>query len=161
MDTFGGKVNFCETLMVGQTPRIRKSERDRFEHIKLYCGCLPCLLMGHLDRHTSIEHVTECGQRVGKDSAQHEATIGLCVYHHFGVCTKSVLKSEMVLEFGPSLAHGRKPFEEHFGDERLVLIPVQNFMLARLLTDPWPEFQVPRRIASDVRSYWTGLLHVD
>lgn len=145
--------------MVGKTPRVRKTERQRFETIKQHCGCLPCLLMGHLDRHTSIEHVTDAGQRIGKDSSQHEATIGLCAWHHFGVHIDGRHTYEMDADFGPSLALGRHSFENHFGDERHVLIPAQNFMLEIFEEQPWPEYAVPRRVARDVRNKWIKLSH--
>ena len=145
--------------MVGKTPRILKDERQRLDVIKSHCGCLPCLLLGHLDRHTSIEHVTENGRRVGSGSAQHANTIGLCVWHHFGACDSGRTKQMMIGEFGPSLAHGRKPFEEHFGDEVDVLIPVQNFVLARFAADPWPEYQIPSKIARITRNHWIDANH--
>ncbi|MHC4316816.1 MAG: hypothetical protein ACYSW3_30615, partial [Planctomycetota bacterium] len=63
--------------MVGKTPRILKDERARLQTIKIFCGCLPCLLRGHLDRWTTIEHVTERGRRVGIKSDEHINTIGL------------------------------------------------------------------------------------
>jgi hypothetical protein len=145
--------------MVGRTARIRKSDRDRFEIIKMHCGCLPCMLLGHLDRHTSIEHVTDKGQRIGKDSSQHEATIGLCAWHHFSHCNPGRHKSEMASDYGPSLALGRHPFEEFFGSERHVLIPVQDFLLAVFERQPWPEYTISREAVRLTREKWTELNH--
>ncbi len=145
--------------MVGKTPRIRKTERQRFETIKLYCGCLPCLLTGHPDRHTSIEHVTDRGHRIGTDSSQHEATIGLCEWHHYAVCVCGRHRQEMAGDYGPSLATGRHNFEEHFGDERHVLLPAQDFMLELFEQQPWQEYNVPRDIARKVRIEWIALNH--
>ena len=107
--------------VVGKTPRILKNERQRLDTIVTYCGCLPCLLIGHLDRHTTIEHVTEHGRRVGKGSDTHLATIGLCTWHHFGHRPNSSTRQHMAGEFGPPLAWGRREFEEYFGDELKVL----------------------------------------
>ena len=143
--------------MVGKTPRVLKDERVRLETLKLYCGCLPCLLLGHMDRLCTIEHVTESGHRVGVKSAQHENTIALCFWHHFGVCDPHRHRQEMLGNFGPSLAHGRKPFEEHFGDEVDVLIPVQNFVLARFAEEPWGEYHIPGRVARLTRNEWIEL----
>lgn len=145
--------------MVGKTPRVRKNDRQRFETIKLHCGCLPCLLTGHLDRHTSIEHVTDRGQRIGKDSSQHEATIGLCEWHHFATHVSGTHTQQMMGNFGPSLAQGRHNFEEFFGDERHVLIPTQNYMLELFEDRPWPEYSVPRDVARKVRIEWIELNH--
>ena len=147
--------------MVGKTPRILKNEKQRLENIKMYCGCLPCLLTGHPDRHTSIEHVTEHGRRVGVEHEQHANTIGLCVWHHFSVCVPGQHVDEMVSYFGPSLGQGRRKFEEFFGDEINILIPLQNFMLDRFADHPWPEYSVPRRVARDVRNEWIALNHAN
>ncbi len=144
-------------LVVGATPRIRKNDRQRFETIKLYCGCLPCLLVGHLDRHTSIEHVTDAGFRIGKDSSQHEASVGLCMWHHYGRSNSGQQTQRMIGEFGPSLAHGRTPFEEFFGDEVNVLIPVQDFLLQQFADKPWPEYHMRREVAQQTRNKWIDL----
>jgi hypothetical protein len=139
--------------MVGQTPRARKNDRQRMDTIAKHCGCLPCLLMGHLDIHTTIEHVTDCGRRVGGDE-QHQWTIGLCVWHHFGHVHNHWSRQQMSGEFGPPLTWGRSIFEEHFGDELTILVPVQNFMLAEFDRQPWPEYALHREVARTVRNHW-------
>ncbi len=129
------------------------------EIIVKYCGCLPCLLMGYLDVHTTIEHVTDRGRRVGKGADQHQWTIGLCVWHHFGHCPNHVSRQQVSGERGPPLTWGRRNFEEHFGDEVKVLVPVQDFMLEQFAEYPWAEYSVPRRTARDVRIHWIDLNH--
>lgn len=143
--------------MVGKTPRIRKDERERLNIIKVYCGCLPCLLRGHLDRWTTIEHVTENGRRVGIESDQHANTVGLCMWHHFGVCDPGLQRDPMGNELGPALIHGRHQFEREFGDEVKILIPVQNFLIAQFDAAPWPEHNVDHRAARRTRSQWIKL----
>lgn len=138
--------------MVGKTPRARKNEKQRMEVIHQYCGCLPCLLMGHFDRHTTIEHVTERGRRVGEGAEQHANTIGLCTWHHFGRGPRSQFD-----EIGPSLAHGRRLFEDYFGDEVHVLIPVQDYLLELFAADPWPEYTVTAQAAMLTRTRWIEL----
>lgn len=135
--------------MVGKTPRALKNERVRMETIKQHCGCLPCLLMGFLDVHTSIEHVTKRGRRVGSGSDVHKWTIGLCAWHHFGHGGGP--------ERGPSLALGRVPFEELFGDEVKVMVPTQDFLLDLFDRAPWPEYSLPRNIARLTRNKWIEL----
>ena len=147
--------------MVGPTPRARKTERDRMEVIAQYCGCLPCLLMGWLDVHTSIEHVTDRGRRVGKGADQHKNTIGLCTWHHYGYCHGRTTMTNMAIKFGPALAHGRLVFEDHFGDETEVLVTTQDFMLELFADNPWTEYSVPRGVARDVREKWISLNHAD
>jgi hypothetical protein len=144
--------------MVGKTPRAKKNERDRMEIIAKHCGCLPCLLMGHLDVLTTVEHVTEHGRRVGGDE-QHRWTIGLDKWHHFGHNNHGWTSQQMSGEFGPPLSWGRHIFEEHFGDEVTVLVPVQDFMLAQFAETPWPEYTLPRDVARKVRLHWIELNH--
>lgn len=151
--------------MVGKTAPIRKHDAQRMDTIAKHCGCLPCLLMGFSDVHTTIEHVTERGRRVG-DEEQHQWTIGLCVWHHFG---RPLPQWESMPgrvggplqatsgALGPSLIWGRTTFEEHFGDEVNVLVPVQDFMLAQFDEAPWPEYSVPRQVARAVRNHWIEL----
>lgn len=124
--------------------------------IATYCGCLPCLLMGHLDMHTTIEHVTERGRRLENE---HMATIGLCIWHHFGHTHGSGRQGAYRKELGPALAHGRLPFEAHFGDEVQVLIPVQDFLLLEFDAAPWPEHNVSRQAVRRTRNKWIELNH--
>ena len=142
--------------MVGKTPRARKLDQQRMDTIVKHCGCLPCLLIGHLDIHTSIEHCTERGRRIGGDE-QHQWTIGLCTWHHFGYQHNHWTRTKMAKEYGPSLIWGRVPFEEYFGDEPHVLVPTQNFMLEEFEREPWPEYSVPRSVARRTRSRWIEL----
>jgi hypothetical protein len=147
--------------MVGSTPRATKNQRQRMETIVQHCGCLPCLLMGYLDVHTSIEHVTERGRRIGKGPEQHEWTIGLCVWHHFGYTTNNQNRQQISGERGPSLIWGRILFEEYFGDEVHVLVPTQNFMLELFDERPWPEYAVRRDVARKTRIKWIDLNHAN
>jgi len=57
-------------------------------------------------------------------------------------------------ELGPSLIWGRMTFEEHFGDEVHVLVPVQDFMLELFADRAWPEYSVPRDVARLTRIKW-------
>lgn len=133
--------------MVGKTEPITPADRERMDTIKHFCGCLPCLLMGIADIHTSIEHVTERGRREG-----HQQTVGLCAWHHFGQGT-----DKMADIVGPSLAKGRRIFEEHFGDELQVLVPVQDFLIEQFAVTPWPEYNLPRDVARKTRDFWKEL----
>ena len=151
-----GMVTAGWRLMVGKTAPIRKQDAERMQTIHQYCGCLPCLLMGYVDVHTTIEHVTERGRRVGGDE-QHQHTIGLCTFHHFGWQWRQQTRQQTSGERGPSLAWGRRAFEEFFGDEVEVLIPVQDMLLAEFEARPWPEYHVPREVSRKVRIHWIEL----
>ena len=135
--------------MVGKTKPIRPHDALRMDTIARHCGCLPCLIAGISDVHTTIEHATEHGRRVG-DEEQHQWTIGLCRWHHFGEMTGTAVASHL----GPSLAWGRKEFEDWFGDELEVLVPTQDFMLDLFDRQPWPEYALPRHVAKEVRTFW-------
>ena len=145
--------------MVGKTPRARKNDKQRMETIAKHCSCLPCLLVGYLDVHATIEHVTERGRRAGKGSEVHQHTIGLCTWHHFGHTPNHVTRQKMSGDRGPSLVWGRTTFEEFFGDEVTVLLPCQDFMLDLFDETPWPEYSVPGKIARKVRDHWITLNH--
>lgn len=144
--------------MVGKTPRARKSDKDRMDVIAKHCGCLPCMLFGHPDMHTTIEHATERGRRVGGDE-QHQWTIGLCTWHHFGHTHNHRTRKQMTDDFGPSLIWGRVTFEEHFGDEIKVLVPTQDYMLELFAEAPWPEYDTPRNVVRLTRERWIELNH--
>jgi hypothetical protein len=117
--------------------------------------------MGHLDRHATIEHVTDRGRRVGNGSEQHSASIGMCTWHHFGYTEGNLRGQEMTEEYGPSLANGRRVFEEYYGDEVDILIPTQNLMLAIFEVTPWPEYSVPRNVAAKTVKKWIDICHVN
>ena len=97
------------------------------------------------------------GRRVGIESDQHANTVGLCMWHHFGVCDPGLQMEPMKNEQGPALIHGRVPFEEIFGDEVKILIPVQNFLIAQFDAAPWPEHNVNHRAARRTRTQWIKL----
>lgn len=140
--------------MVGATAHIRKQDRERFETIKVYCGCLCNLLMGYPNRTCTIEHITVSGRRVGDGSDQHQHTIGLSAWNHLGHTDEGVARRIMDARYGPSLADGRRLFEEFFGDELLVLLPVQNYLLKLFAETPWGEYDLPRGIEKKTRRFW-------
>lgn len=145
--------------MVGKTAPIRPQDAERMETISLYCGCLPCLLMGYPNVLTTIEHATERGRRVG-GKEQHQWTIGLCNWHHFGKTPFEFTGQTafgLARTLGAPLSWGRVPFEEDFGDEIEVLVPTQNFLLAEFDRQPWPEYALPRHVARETRKFWMRL----
>lgn len=140
--------------MVGKTRPANARDRKRMDTISKHCGCLPCLLMGYSDVHTTIEHATEHGRRL---EDEHQWTIGLCTWHHFGHTHNHRNRQQMSGDFGPPLTWGRHIFEEHFGDEIKVLVPTQNFVLEQFDRQPWPEYALPRDVARLTRFHWIDL----
>jgi hypothetical protein len=144
--------------VVGKTAPIRAHDAERMKTISKFCGCLPCLLMGLKDVATTIEHVTERGRRVGQEE-QHQHTIGLCEWHHFGVVWEGMTRHGLMKTVGPPLSFGRTVFEETFGDEVQILVPVQDFLLSQFAEDPWPEYNLPRHVMHKTRRHWIELKH--
>ena len=142
--------------VVGQTAAISSFHRHRFEVIKEYGGCVCCLLMGYTDIHASIEHVTERGRRKGSGSEQHSWTIGLDKWHHFGHCWSGQNRQKMIGMVGPSLAHGRKYFEEYFGEEE-ILVKIQDLIVKRYDESPWEPYNIPAELVRESRDYWIRL----
>lgn len=145
--------------MVGKTAPVRRQDEIRFKVITEYVGCLCCAIdaqhLGHEDISlTTIEHVTDRGRRLPDE---HQATIGLCPWHHQAVPWARLSKKEMRLILGPSLAEGRKPFEEHYGDEVQVLLPLQDQVIIWFAADPWPEYTMPHQVRQRIKAKWTEL----
>lgn len=145
--------------MVGSTAPIRRQDEIRFQVITTHIGCLCCAIQMHENPWedislTTIEHVTDAGRRL---EDQHQATIGLCPWHHQGVPWRGLQKPEMDTILGPSLAHGRKPFEAHFGDEVTVLLPLQDEVVIWFAQELWPEYTMPAEIRQRIRSTWMKL----
>ena len=110
--------------MVGRAKPATKAQRQRMAVIA-EMGCLPCLIQ-RAERPATIQHVTEGGRRLG-----HDYTYGSCTWHHLGTKEQGWSMQEMMGILGPSFAHGRKNFEEVYGDERDVLVRLQDWVLDR------------------------------
>ncbi len=93
-----------------------KAERAWLGRVK-QAGCLCCLSLG-LDHDpdgpmVEAHHLLDGGMRRG-----HDATVGLCQWHHRGRLMLEGWTHAMHREFlGPSLAEGSVPFHARFGDD--------------------------------------------
>lgn len=66
-------------------------------------------------------HLLSGGRRIG-----HDATLGVCPWHHRGVKPYDAMTdAEATRQFGPSLAHGSRPFHEVYGSD-MDLLAIQN-----------------------------------
>lgn len=107
-----------------------KAERERFEALRAL-GCICCHLRGFRHWPVEIHHLLSGNRRIG-----HAATIPLCQFHHRGQWPyggKSMaanLKDARDL-FGPSLAHGSKPFHAAFGSDDELLARVNELLAQR------------------------------
>ena len=111
--------------MVGKTKYVTKEQKKRMDKIAAL-PCLPCLIEGK-SRASTVQHVTEGFRRLG-----HDYTYGSCPWHHQKIKDSGYVAytdQQITGLLGPSFASGRRAFEERYGDERYVLIPLQNWML--------------------------------
>lgn len=95
-----------------------KAECARMGTIKRM-QCLACRINGERGMPSAYiegcdaHHLLSGGRRIG-----HAATIALCPWHHRGVKPYDGMTDAQATEyFGPSLAHGSKPFREAYGTD--------------------------------------------
>lgn len=104
---------------------MNQEDEDRLKRIRsMQCICCVAEDIAQPFR-TEAHHLTDKGYR--KHSGGHQATIPLCRYHHRGLCLDGKTTSEMLFEFGPSLALHKKRFIETYGTERELLERVNNY----------------------------------
>ena len=125
-----------------------KSESERMQAIK-DSGCIACMLATRGTQAPDIHHITSGGRRQGD-----EYTIGLCPWHHRGLVMEGQTKQSMSGVFGPSLAFGKKTFNEFFGSEQ-ILWEVQNYVLREFQRTSWYAYAVPHDIRRRAKKIWT------
>ncbi len=143
--------------MVGKSLPRNKEDQERIEFVKHHMGCLPCILCHFLNSRCNYNHVCEGRKRLG-----HQFGYGSCGWHDvFHVNWDGRSTQQMIGHLGPSLGHGKKPFEEVFGDE-LLLARTVDFAQELFKEKPWPDFitpgspGMPRDVGADIRSYHIG-----
>ena len=111
--------------MKHSTGKPTKTEQDRFYNMKLGVQCVACYQLGiRKSGYIEIHHLLSGNKRIG-----HMATISLCPYHHRGVVYGDELSmSDAKKLFGPSLAHGSKPFHAEFGSDAELLAMQNEFL---------------------------------
>lgn len=110
-----------------------KAEQARFDQMKEMGQCVACYQLGiHGWGYIEIHHLLSGNKRIG-----HMATVSLCQWHHRGVWESGFdHKQESYFRsiekyaglYGPSLAHGSKPFRAKFGSD-MELLALQNALL--------------------------------
>lgn len=98
---------------------------------------------------TTQQHVTEGGRRLGE-----EYSYGSCEYHHLGKQIEGWSRQQMY-HYGPSFAHGRKSFEERYGDERYILVRVQDMLCELQKAGGWTT--APIDALDGAKRYWRDL----
>lgn len=101
------------------------AERARFEALH-EIGCICCRKRGFSSWPVEIHHLLSGNRRRG-----HAQTIPLCAWTHRGVVLPGWSMSSMTDVFGPSLAHGSKPFHAAFGSDDSLLAEVNALIEQR------------------------------
>lgn len=113
------------------TGKATVAESARIDRVKRL-GCVCCMInrtwgvpmayTGTCEAH----HLLSGGRRRG-----HDATIGLCRWHHQAVPPRPMHEREAIALYGPSVATGSKPFHAMYGSDD-ELLEFQNALLARV-----------------------------
>lgn len=101
------------------------SEQIERWRIAAEIGCVPCILDGRLGEPPDMQHIIVGNKRLG-----HDETYACCPWHHRGVPKEGMLPSMMTQVFGPSLAHGSKPYHRRYGSE-MELLAAQNALIEK------------------------------
>lgn len=108
-----------------------KAERERFAALR-ELGCICCRMRGLRHWPVEIHHLLSGNRRRG-----HKFTIPLCDFHHRGQWSlvakrhQAAQAKDMRELFGPSLAHGSKPFRAAFGSDDELLARVNELLAQR------------------------------
>lgn len=94
-----------------------KKDLARFDKLQAY-GCIACRILGFYSA-PDVHHILSGGRRTG-----HQNTIPLCPWHHRGVKPHRIVP--VLMDIGPSLAHGSKPFHARFGTQEELLKKVNK-----------------------------------
>jgi hypothetical protein len=90
-------------------------------------GCICCRKEGMGAVPCEVHHLNEGGVHGGRRRG-HDDTIGLCGWHHRGVCREGWSIEDMAASYGPSWHHHATAFTERYGGDDL-LLQYQNELL--------------------------------
>ena len=130
---------------------------NRLEQIHA-CPCLPCAVTGlKQPNRTTAQHITSGGRRLRtkSDPKGDLSAYSCCRYHHLGDKLEGYTTQEMIGRYGPSFAHGKKYYQEVFGDERAVLLRIQDMLCTLQDEDGWET--APMSAIRGARVYWDSL----
>lgn len=114
--------------MQTSTGKPTKAQVVRFEQIKAL-GCIACRIAKAGITVPEIHHLTVTGRHGGKRIG-HDATVGLCKYHHRGVPFTGMSTADTEAIAGPSLALKPRKFREEFGQDAH-LLAFQNDLIGQ------------------------------
>jgi hypothetical protein len=96
-----------------------KDQQQRFRRIR-EIGCIACRQTFGGFRMPEIHHLTVTGKHGGKRLG-HDATVGLCDWHHRGVLPTGLDSEEAQHALGPSLARTPRQFRMQYGQDAVLL----------------------------------------
>jgi hypothetical protein len=99
-------------------------------------GCVACFVEIGANRLPEIHHLTSTG-RHGGPRAGHQATVGLCPWHHRGVPLDNHNARDTEHILGPSLARTPRAFRHRYGVDD-ALLELQNRRLTAHLKGVTP-----------------------
>ena len=135
--------------MVGRSKTPTKAEKDRMTVIKGHIPCLACLFATGRVRLPEIDHKVSGMKREG-----HDKTSPLCPYHHRGLIPDGHTKQTISGLLGPSLAWGKRTFEEFFGHENL-RITITTRLVKSYEESPWIDYEIPYELQRRAFNYWS------
>lgn len=103
-------------MSFGSGKRRTLAHQRRFDAIK-GAGCLACRIecMPH-DGGCEVHHLLSGGVRIG-----HEATIGLCFWHHRGSAQSRQTDGACLVAYGPSYHRHKRAFAQRYGSDAELL----------------------------------------
>ena len=102
-------------------PKPTAAQERRFTEIT-HGNCVACEQVGEFS-YPEINHVVRANRRVG-----HDATYGLCSWHHRAVPSQGLSPKQMRERYGVSLADSKPRFYAQFGTD-IELIEKQNQLM--------------------------------
>jgi hypothetical protein len=110
---------------VPKSKHIKATDKVRFDEFRKI-GCICCKQMGWF-RDPEVHHITDGGRRIG-----HQETLPLCEWHHRAVRPYGLPTDKLAARvYGPSLASGKKTFQDYFGSE-LELLEDVNALIRKI-----------------------------
>ena len=122
--------------------------------LKEHVPCIACLITALGMRLPTIHHLTSGFRRRG-----HQYTVPLCVWHHQGD-SEGYGRQKIMGMLGPSFAHGRRHFEETYGNDD-TLLAVTNLILASYRKEPWLDYDLPEHVRREAVDLWWKMARSD
>ena len=141
---------------MGRAKPATSAEKRRMTILKESVPCICCLVLGKV-RLPEIHHAVSGMRREG-----HNKTVSLCPWHHRSIPLDNWQKLDGAEGganqatsglLGPSLAHGKRTFQEFFGSEHLLVL-IATRLVKSYEESPWHNYDIPYDLKRKVIEYW-------